>query len=115
MAIDWSYMNPDIKSEISKLRDDLAGVVDALERAGLYKDDAEMYDLNKEAYITELTNRRFVNKKQVCLMLDVDENTTYHRWLKQKKLLPITKGQQVLFLMDDILKLEEYKKIYRKA
>ncbi|MDA9887081.1 helix-turn-helix domain-containing protein [Flavobacteriaceae bacterium] len=115
MAIDWSYMNPDIKAEISKLRDDLAGVVDALERAGLYKDDTESYKLNKEAYITELTNRRFVNKQQICLMLGIDKNTTYHRWLKSGKLLPITKGQQILFLMDDILKIEEYKKIYKKV
>ena len=115
MPIDWSYMNPDIKAEISNLRDDLAGVVDALERAGMYKNDADMYDLISEAYITELTKRRFVNKKQVCLMLDIDENTTYHRWLKQGKLLPITKGQQILFLIDDLLKLEEYKKIYKKV
>ena len=77
MAIDWSYMNPDIKAEIQKLRDDLAGVLNALERAGLYKDDYTLHDLNQEAYITELTKRTFVDKQQQCLIFGIDPKNIF--------------------------------------
>ena len=44
MAINWSYMNLDIKAEIQKLRDDLENVLDALERAVDYKFILSLYD-----------------------------------------------------------------------
>ena len=112
MAIDWSLMNPDIKAEIQKLRDDLAGVLDALERAGLYKDDSTLHDLNQEAYITELTKRTFVDKQQLCLIFGIDDNTTFYRW--KKKLKPIPTGNTTIYLMEDLQRLEEYKSIYKK-